>query len=261
MGGEVEGTDAIRAAVRRLVEEGADAIKVMATGGYATPSTDPAKASFPIEVLAAAIDEAHRLGRRVTAHAHGVSGMRNAVRAGIDSIEHASMSGPNGTWTFDQALAQDMASRGVRALPSIAADTRGQLGRGHGWTNLSIPEAFWVRTRMSNARRLREAGVVLVVGTDGTDFQEAIHLELESFTAIGFDPLAAIRATTLDAASHLGIDGLTGSLESGKAADILVVDGAADRDITALRRPRLVVSGGRLIQPTPPPVGPGPLEW
>ena len=261
MGGEVDGSDAIRAAVRQLVWEGADGIKVMATGGYATPSTDPAEAAFPGAVLAAAVDEAHRLGRRVTAHAHGVSGMRNAVGAGLDSIEHASMSGPNGKWTFDQALAHEMADRGVRVVPSIAADTRAQLGRGAGWTNLSVPEAFWVRTRMSNARRLREAGVALIVGTDGTDFQEAIHLELESFSAIGFDAVTTIRAATLDAARHLGIDGLTGSLEPGKAADVLIVAGAADRDIRALRRPRLVVAAGRPVQPTPPPAWPGPLEW
>ena len=261
MGGEVDGNDTIRAVVRQLVEEGADAIKVMATGGFATPSTDPAEASFPVEVLAAAADEAHRLGRRVTAHAHGVSGMRNAVQAGLDSIEHASMSGPNGTWTFDQALAREMADRGIRALPSIAADTRSQLGRGPGWTNLSVPEAFWVRTRMSNARRLREAGVALILGTDGTDFQEAVHLELESFSAIGFDALSTIRAATLDAARHLGIDSLTGSLEPGKAADVLVVEGAADRDIRTLRRPLLVVAGGRPVQPTPPPAWPGPLAW
>jgi imidazolonepropionase-like amidohydrolase len=261
MGGEVDGSDAIRIAVRQLVEDGADAIKVMATGGYATPSTDPAEVAFSDDVLAAAVDEAHRLDRRVTAHAHGVSGMRNAVRAGLDSIEHGSMSGPNGKWTFDQALADEMAKRGIRVVPSIAADTRVQLGRGPGWTNLSVPEAFWVRTRMSNARRLREAGVALIVGTDGTDFQEAIHLELESFSAIGCDALTTIRAATLDAARHLGIDGLTGSLEPGKAADVLVVEGAADRDIRALRRPRLVVARGRPIQSTPPPAWPGPLAW
>lgn len=261
MGGEVDGPDAIRVAVRQLVEEGADAIKVMATGGYATPSTDPAEAALPVAVLAAAADEAHRLGRRVTAHAHGVTGMRNAVAAGLDSIEHASMSGPNGTWTFDQALADEIADRGVRVVPSIAADTRGQIGRGPGWTNLSVPEAFWVRTRMSNARRLREAGVALIVGTDGGDFQEAIHLELEAFSAIGFDAVTTIRAATLDAARHLGIDGLTGSLEPGKAADVLIVEGAADRDIRALRRPRLVLAAGRLVQPTPPPAWPGPLAW
>jgi imidazolonepropionase-like amidohydrolase len=114
---------------------------------------------------------------------------------------------------------------------------------------------------MSNARRLRESGIELIVGTDGTDFEEAIHLELESFSAIGFDAVAAIRAATLDAARHLGIDNLTGSLEPGKAADVLVVEGAADQDIRALRCPRLVLSAGRPIQPTPPPAWPGPLAW
>jgi imidazolonepropionase-like amidohydrolase len=261
MGGEVDGADAIRSAVRQLVEQGADGIKVMATGGYATPSTDPAQAAFPSAVLTAAIDEAHRLDRRVTAHAHGVSGMRSAVSAGVDSLEHASMSGPSGTWTFDQALADEMAQRGIRAVPTIAADTRAQLGRGPGWTNLSIPAAFRVRTRMANARRLRETGVQQIVGTDGTDFQEAIHLELEAFSAIGFDPVSTIRAATLDAARHLGIDTSTGSLEAGKVADVLVVEGAADRDIRSLRQPRLVIAAGRQVQPTPPPGWPGPLAW
>jgi len=261
MGGEVDGSDGLRAAVRQHVDDGADAIKVMATGGFATPSTDPAVAAYPLEALQAAVDEAHRLDRRVTAHAHGVSGMQLAVQAGLDSIEHASMSGPGGRWTFDHALADQLAEHHVRAVPSIAADTRGQLGPGPGWTNLSVPEAFWVRTRLANARRLREAGVTLIPGTDGSDFGEAIHLELEAFNAIGFDPSSAIRAATLEAARHLGIDAMTGSLEVGKSADVLVVEGEADRDIRTLRRPLLVLVGGRMVQPTPPPPWPGPLPW
>lgn len=261
MGGEADGEAGVRAAIDRLVEQGADGIKIMATGGHATQTTDPALAAYPTAVLAAAASQAHHHGRRITAHAHGVPGMRAAVEAGIDSLEHASMLGPGGSWTFDEGLAREMAAKGVRALPSIAADTRGQIGGGPGWSRLDGPVAFRVPVRMANARRLREAGVPLVLGTDGTDFEEAIHLELEAFVAIGLDPCEAIRSATLDAAAHLNIDGITGTLEPGKAADILVVDGDARTDITLLRHPLAVVAAGRLVQPTPPPPSPGRLAW
>ena len=121
----------MREAVRRLLEdEGADGIKIMATGGGMTPGTDSRHASYSIEELAAAADEAHRLGKKVTSHAHGVPGIDNASKAGIDSIQHCTMLGENWEWAFDETVARGMVERGTRAIPTISAGTRYEVETG-----------------------------------------------------------------------------------------------------------------------------------
>ena len=108
----------------------------------------------------------------------------------------------------------------------------------------------------SNARALTDVGVTLVPGTDVginfTDFGEELFIELEAWVGVGMDPGDVIHYATGRAAWHLGIEGETGVLRPGLAADVLVVDGAPDRDITDLRRPRFILKGGQRIQPTPP---------
>ena len=101
--------------IRLLDEEGADGIKMMATGGYMTTTTDPSASAYPREVFEAAVEEAHRRGRYITAHAHGVEGMRLASEAGIDCLQHASMIGPDGTWQFSEEVAR---GHGRRAAPA-----------------------------------------------------------------------------------------------------------------------------------------------
>ncbi len=171
------------------------------------------------------------------------------------------MMGPGGSWDFDERAAREMADRGIRAVPTVAADTRAQRA-GAGWADLSTTdEAHRVPIRMANARALRDAGVTIIPGTDGLEFEEAIHLELEAYAATGIAPLELIRAATLDSARHLGVEAQTGSIEAGKAADILVVGGSADTDIAALRQPLVVFARGRRYRATPPGPGPGPLTW
>ena len=236
LGGAADGVAGVRAAVRQLIEaEGADAIKVMATGGTMTAGTDPTTPSYEGHVLEAAVGETHRLDRWITAHAHGVSGIRAAVNAGFDAIEHATMLGADGAWSFDQDLAVEMARRGTRVVPMLA----------HG--------SYMERVR--NAILLREAGVTLVPGTDvgvkRTDFSDELLNELEAHVAAGTAALDVLRLASETAARHLGVVAVTGTLEAGKMADVLVVDGSPDHEIGALRRPRLVLAEGVPVSPTP----------
>ncbi|MBA2314463.1 MAG: amidohydrolase family protein [Chloroflexi bacterium] len=257
-GGEADGVDGVRAAVRRLLEdEGADGIKIMATGGGLTPGTDSRQASYSIAELASAVEEAHRLGKRVTAHAHGVPGIDSASKAGIDSIQHCTMLGADWAWSFDETVARGMVERGTRAIPTISAGTRYEVETGRSIAQLQPNPGRMTRADWwANARALQDIGVMLVPGTDVginfTDFGEELFLELEAWVGIGLEPAHVIHCATGRAAQHLGIEGQTGTLRPGLQADVLIVDGAPDREITDLRRTRLVLKGGRRVQPTPP---------
>jgi imidazolonepropionase-like amidohydrolase len=156
--------------------------------------------------------------------------MWRCVEAGIDSIEHATMLDSEGRWAFDPELAQAMVERDIAAVPGVADS-------------------------VDNSRRLFDAGVRLIVGTDvgvdGTEWTSEILRELKALVTIGLTPLAAIRAATGDAARHIGRSDI-GALDKERAADVLIVRGAADRDIAAVARPLLVIANGTFIQPTPP---------
>jgi imidazolonepropionase-like amidohydrolase len=258
-GGEADGVDAVRAAVVKLLdEEGADGIKMMATGGYMTTTTNPSDSAYPREVFEAAVEEAHTRGRYITAHAHGVEGMRLASEAGIDCLQHASMIGPERNWQFSEEVARGMAARGTRASMTMAQGIRVAREKGEvvDWRAAQRGDPLTPAMWMADARALADAGVELVIGTDMTSVTDTDHgeetiLEIEAFREIGFTPLEAIRAATALAARNLKIDGVTGRLAAGLAADVLVVEGRPDRDIHDLRNGRLVLREGRPILPTP----------
>jgi imidazolonepropionase-like amidohydrolase len=258
-GGEADGVDGVRAAVIKLLdEEGADGIKMMATGGYMTTTTTPGEAAYPREVFEAAVEEAHKRGRYITAHAHGVEGMRLASEAGIDCLQHATMIGPDGTWQFSEEVARGMAARGTRAAMTMAQGIRvaREAGEDIDWHKGERGDRLGLSMWMHDARQLADAGVELVIGTDmtsvvDTDHGEETILEIEAFVEIGYTPLEAIRAATSLAATNLKIEGITGRLAPGMAADVLVVTGRPDVDIHDLRDGRLVLRAGRPILPTP----------
>lgn len=259
MGGEADSRAAVAAAVQDRAEHGAAFIKVMATGGALTAGTSPASASYPVDVLTSAAREAHRLGLPITAHAHGAAGIRAAVAAGFDAVEHATMLGTGGGWEFDSALASQLAAAGMRVIPTAAAGRRYERS-GASWTAALPGPATSSQTRTRNAGRLFEAGVCIVAGTDAgaphTDFGEELFCELEAYVAVGMPPRAAIATATTSAAAHLGLEADIGTLAAGRAADVLVVSGDPLSDITALRHTRLVIRAGVPIDPTPPPAEP-----
>lgn len=252
----VRGVPALKAAVRRLVDEGVDVIKVMVTGGNLTPGSDVGAAQFELEEVRALTDQAHALGRRVAAHAHGTAGITLAVSAGVDTIEHCSWLLPGGAPGEPvAALVAEMARQNQVVVVA------GPLALGLAATNSvgGVPTApadpaglARLKRAWGNARRLRDAGVCVALGTDSLFGQFAddadLAYRLEAMVRHGgFAPHEALELVGAGAAAALGRADEIGRLASGASADLLVVDGDPVADITALRRVRAVYRGGRLV--------------
>jgi imidazolonepropionase-like amidohydrolase len=269
LGGVARGVDAVSRLAAELLEEGADAIKVMGTGGNMTEGSDPLEAQFSVAELREIVKVAGDAGRRVTVHARGVDGMRRAVEAGVQGIEHARMEVAPGQWGFDDEVARAMADQGITAAPTLAASFRASQAKAAG-AKVGLREGMVpIPVRQQNARRLRERGVRVVVGTDAgaalARFDEAAHLEMELLVGAGWSPLDAIEAGTRGAAAAIGLLEEIGTIEPGKIADLVVVRGDPSRNISDIRhvehifqRGREVASGGGVLadrRPRPWPAG------
>lgn len=245
-----DGPDDCRRAVREMVRAGADVIKIAASGGPRSmvPHFSPAE-------LAALTDEAHRMGFRVACHALGAVAVRNAVDAGVDSIEHG--------YGLDATTAEIMAERGTFLVCDLLMRERyATRGPAFGCPLADADAAARaVETAVASLRLAREAGVRVAFGTDyggqpvlpPNELADGLPLMVD----VGFSALEAIHAATATAAAVLGWGDRVGVLEAGRLADIIAVAGDAAKDIRTLRRPILVVQGGHLI---PPDIGIWPRE-
>jgi len=246
-GGEASGEQEIRSVVRRQVERGADWIKVMATGGVLTKGTSTGEAQFDVAELAALVDEAARHGRGVAAHCHGTPGIRNAVAARVQTIEHCSWVGPDGFGSgLDAEVVRAMASHGVWASPTVNAGWRRFLESGE--------RGVRFRERMRECyRAMRQAGVRFVASTDaGIPGVEHHRLPeaLRTFARYAeLTPSEALRSATSHSARVLGLTDVTGSLRPGLAADLLIVAGDPLSDLAALEARAAVFARGREIEP------------
>jgi imidazolonepropionase-like amidohydrolase len=251
LGGVARGVEAVTRLAEELVEEGVDALKVMATGGNMTVTSDPLKAQYSHDEMAAIVKVAARNGRRVTAHARGVEGIRVSTEASVHGIEHCRMEVGQGEWKFDDLLAREIAARGITAAPTLAASYRAFQRQAAGGTVGIRKGAIPFPIRQQNAARLREAGVRVVVGTDAgaalARFDEAVHVEMESLVGAGWTPLEAIEAGTRGAAVAIGRDHEIGTLEAGKLADIVIVRGDPARRIPDVRQVEAVILGGAFV--------------
>ncbi|MBT2545571.1 amidohydrolase family protein [Streptomyces sp. ISL-44] len=243
LGGEVEGAEAIRAAVRRNAGSGVDLIKVMATGGGITKGGPPVwQAQFTTQELRIVVEEAKRFGLPVAAHAHGTEGIAAAVAAGVDTIEHCTWMGRDG---FDvrEDLVAAIAAQGIAVGPAASPDWRGFAER---FGRERAEEMF------DRIRWMAQRGVRLLPGTDAgvsrAVFDDFVS-SLEFFEHIGLTPAGIIDLATTGAAQALGISHDTGRLAAGYRADVLVVDGNPLSDLRALRSVRLVLAGGHPLDP------------
>jgi imidazolonepropionase-like amidohydrolase len=242
---EVDSIDQIRTAVRSQIKAGADAIKVMATGGVYSLRQSPEDVQFDVEELRVLIDTAHERDLTVAAHAEGEDGIRCTLDAGIDTVEHGNQLTPE--------LADRMREQGTFLVPTVGAFTSVAA-------HDDLPGPFLRKARelvesTRNALRYaREHDVRVAIGTDvGT----APHLAWENHVAAKetaylvdmgkFTPVEALRAATANGAAALRVDDRKGRLAAGMDADVLVVAGNATRDVSALERPLLVVKGGRVV--------------
>lgn len=247
IGREADGPDAVTAAVRAQLAAGAEVIKVIASGGVLTPGTSPDQAQFTVEELRAAVQEAQRAGRRVAAHAHGASGMKQAIEAGVHSIEHATL--------LDDDAATAMIQRGVYMVPTLSALATTAACPLHGGVPASaVQKAKQMRARHeASFRAALRRGVRIALGTDaGTPFNYHGEnaQELDRMVTLGMSPMEAIVSATSGAAELLGLSDTVGALEPGRQADLLIVDGDPSRRIGVLRdRDRLagVMQRGRIV--------------
>jgi len=244
MGREADGADEVRKAVREQLKAGADLIKLMATGGVLTPGVEPGSAQLTEDELRAGVIEAHKAGRRTSAHAQGLEGVKNAVRAGIDTVEH-------GIFLDDEAVAM-MKEHAVVFVPTLAPAYRiTQAGRAGG-----IPQHVMDKMAKVNAANTRSfqlawrGGVIIAAGNDGgTPFNphEDMLTELRLLIEAGVPPLEAIRAGTWGSARALGLEDETGTIERGKWADLVVLDGDPLVNIAALSRIAYVIQHGKVV--------------
>lgn len=247
IGQEVEGPEQVRKAVREQIEAGAEVIKVIASGGVLTPGTSPDQAQMTLEELRSAVDEAGRAGRKVAAHAHGAAGMKNAINAGVHSIEHATL--------MDEEAVDLMQSHGVYMVPTLSAlATTAACRRGCGIPDSALEKARAMTKRhQASFRHAHRRGLLIAMGTDaGTPFNAHGDnaQELDRMVAYGMSPMEAILASTSAAARLIGIEDRVGTLAPGKEADLLLVEGNPLRKIDLLRdRSRLigVMQAGRFV--------------
>jgi imidazolonepropionase-like amidohydrolase len=241
LGGEADGVDGIRQAVRDRVARGVDVIKIMATGGNMTPTLGPHESQYTRTELTAAVDEAHAHGLKLAAHAHGPQGIADAMAAGADSIEHCTF------FTAD----------GVDADPNIL-DQLAHSGAAISMTGAVLPgvEAPYPAMRqrlaaiLANHATLFGAGARIVCSSDGgvgpNKPHDVLPYGVSSFLpAIGMTNPQALTATTAVAAEVCGIADTTGTLEAGKDADILAVAGNPLQDITAIHNVIAVYARGK----------------
>ena len=248
MGLEVNGVDEVRRAAREQIKAGVDIVKLMATGGVLTPAVEPGSEQLTEAELRAGVEEAHKAGKTTATHAIGTKGILNALRAGIDSIEH-------GVYLDDEAVSL-MVKRDVPLIPTISAlfniESKGIEA---GIPAFAVEKTLKVKPfHLESIRMAREAGVRIAMGTDaGTPFnRHGDNLgELKFMIDCGFAPMAAIEAGTRIAAQVLGVEMDLGTVEEGKLADLILVGGNLLDNIDILLKResiRLVMQGGKVVK-------------
>jgi imidazolonepropionase-like amidohydrolase len=233
-----DGPVAVRTAVRAQIAAGAPVVKLMATGGISTPG-NPGVQGLNLDEMSAAVEEAHKLGVRVAAHAHAPAGIMAALTAGVDTIEHAAFADDE---TLDRLKTTD-----TTLVPTVSA--LNNIAPGVGIPDDTVEKSLAAREtyRASTARAIA-AGVRIAAGTDaGTAFNPIGGLvdELEMYCAGGMTAFDAVRTATVNAGSVLGAK--VGMIEPGYRADLLVFEADPRTDVDILRRPSRVISRGRVL--------------
>jgi imidazolonepropionase-like amidohydrolase len=242
-GGVADGVAAVQHKVRENIKYGADLIKVCATGGVLSLGDNPQASQYTLEEMKAIVADAHRLGRKVAAHAHGAEGIRWAAEAGVDSIEH-------GSYIDDTGIAV-MKERGTYLVPTLYLGD--WMIDNAGLTRLPPPLLAKAREVIPAARKniahAFASGVKVAFGTDAAVYPHGLNAhEFAVMVRLGLTPLQAIQAATLNAADLLGWSGKVGTLEPGAWADIVAVEGDPTKDVTTLERVRFVMKGGEVVK-------------
>jgi imidazolonepropionase-like amidohydrolase len=241
--GVADGIAAVQHKVRENIKYGSDLIKVCATGGVLSKGDDPQASQYTLDEMKAIVADAHRLGRKVAAHAHGAQGILWASQAGVDSIEHGSY--------IDDAGIAEMKKNGTYLVPTL------YLGD---WflenaEKSHVPDFLLGKAKAvmpaarKNIAHAFASGVKVAFGTDAAVYPHGLNAhEFAVMVKLGLTPLQAIQAATVNAADLLGWSGKVGSLEPGAWADIVAVDGDPLKDVTTLERVKFVMKGGEVVK-------------
>ncbi|MRX08885.1 amidohydrolase family protein [Pseudoduganella sp. FT25W] len=228
---------------RRNIKYGADVIKICATGGVLSFGDDPRTSQYTLEELKAIIGDAHRLGRKTAAHAHGGDGIKLSVLAGIDSIEH-------GSYIDDEGI-KLMKEHKTYLVPTL------YLGD---WLienaeAIKLPKALLEKAKVVlpqariNIGKAIKAGVPIAFGTDAAVYPHGLNArEFAVLVKLGMTPAQAIRTATVNASDLLGWSDKVGSIEAGKFADLIAVDGEPLKDVRALEQVQWVMKGGAVVK-------------
>ncbi len=241
--GVADGIAAVQHKVRETIKYGADLIKICATGGVLSMGDNPQASQYTLEEMKAIVADAHRLGRKVAAHAHGAQGILWASEAGVDSIEHGSY--------IDDAGIAEMKKNGTYLVPTLYLgdwflENAGQL---------HVPPSILAKAKdvmpaaRKNIAHAFASGVKVAFGTDAAVYPHGLNAhEFAVMVKLGLSPLQSIQAATINAADLLGWSGKVGSLDAGAWADIIAVDGDPLQDVTALEHVKFVMKGGAVVR-------------
>jgi imidazolonepropionase-like amidohydrolase len=241
--GTADGIAEVQHKVRENIKYGADLIKVCATGGVLSLGDNPQHSQYTLDEMKAIVADAHRLGRKVAAHAHGAEGIRWAAEAGVDSIEHGSY--------IDDAGIAAMKEHGTYLVPTLYLGD--WMMENAEQTHLPPPLLDKAREVIPAARKniahAFAGGVKVAFGTDAAVYPHGLNArEFAVMVKLGLTPLQAIQAATVNAADLLGWSGKVGTLEPGAWADIVAVEGDPVKDVTTLERVKFVMKGGEVVK-------------
>src|SRR6266851_4140173 len=241
--GAADGIEAVQHKVREIIKYGADLIKICATGGVLSKGDDPQASQYTLEEMKAIVADAHRLGRKVAAHAHGAEGIRWASEAGVDSIEHGSY--------IDDAGIAAMKKNGTYLVPTLyLADWfLENAEKNHVPDFLLVKAKAVMPAARKNVAHAFASGVKVAFGTDAAVYPHGLNAhEFAVMVKLGLGPLQAIQAATVNDADLLGWSDKVGTIEPGKWADIIAVDGDPVKDVTTLEHVKFVMKGGEVVK-------------
>jgi imidazolonepropionase-like amidohydrolase len=241
--GVADGVEAVQHKVREVIKYGADVIKICATGGVLSKGDDPNASQYTLEEMKAIVADAHRLGRKVAAHAHGAEGVRWASEAGVDSIEHGHL--------MDDAAIATLKKNGTYLVPTLFLGEYMEKNMDRS----DVPEYSKQKMRdviaamRKNTGKAFAAGVKVAFGTDAAVYPHGLNAgEFHVYVQLGMTPLAAIQTATINASDLLGPKYLVGVLEPGKWADVVAVDGDPTKDVTILEHVKFVMKSGAVYK-------------
>lgn len=241
--GVADGVTGVMHKTREVIKYGADVIKICSTGGVLSLGDDPKASQYTLEEIRTIVAEAHRLGRKVAAHAHGGDGIKLAVLGGVDSIEH-------GTYIDDEGV-RLMKDRGVFLVPTIYLTDWFM----ENYQKLGLPAQIIAKARevmpamQRNLRRAFSLGVPVAFGTDSAVYPHGLNArEFAVYVRFGMTPLQAIQTSTLNASKLLGLEENLGTIEAGKFADLIAVDGDPTKDVTLLESVKWVMKAGTVYK-------------